>query len=113
MGQLSGMSCTRQATGFLGNFEGFPGGELWALFANKGPDIFLQQRWQFSDSLCTFQTIYSDSAEVRNSQARSATANLGQYSSILCESWSQLSTFRHCSDNISPSGLFWADSWSV
>ena len=57
--------------------------------------------------VCTFQTMCSDSAKEGSRQILAAMVNL---SGIPCESWSQLSTFKHSSDNISPSGLLWGNS---
>ena len=96
---LSGVRLSRQ----LESFSGAKFGHCCIFGATFRH--FLQQSWLFVDNLCSFQTICSDSTKLRNRQALSAMANLGQYSGILCESWSQLSTFRQSSDNISPSGL--------
>ena len=87
--QLSGVWCTRQASGFQGNFKGFEGELSGATLRHS-----LQQVRLFADNFRTFQIIRSDSGKLRTRQALSAMASLGQYSGILCESWSQLSTSR-------------------
>ena len=75
-GQLSSVSCTHQASGFLGSIQGRALGSLCTFGATFRR--FLQHLWVFADNLCTFQTRCSDNAKLRKRQALSAMANLVQ-----------------------------------
>ena len=95
--QLSGVSCTRQASGFLCSFKGSSGasfGHLCKFRANlqiSSPQLSLS-----ADNIVRQHKIKEPSGTFCNGQS-------GPILSI--ESWSQLSTLRHSSDNMSPSGL--------
>ena len=60
--QISGVSCTRPASCFLGNFKGFSGASVGhPMQIRNHLQAFSATRMAICRQLCTFQTICSDS----------------------------------------------------